>query len=102
MLYLGSLKGGRHSRIEQVIYLTISSLELWAYTTTREDYNLRETLSKKIGLLKAMDILIKEFPSGSAKDTLEKYKDSIESEEDIAKLYELVSNKLINKYHGAV
>jgi intracellular multiplication protein IcmB len=102
MLYLGSLKGGRHSRIEQVIYLTISSLELWAYTTTREDYNLRETLSEKIGLLKAMDILIKEFPSGSAKDTLEKYKDSIESEEDIAKLYELVSNKLINKYHGAV
>lgn len=98
MLYLGDLKGG--SRIEQVIYLTLSVLELWAYTTTREDYNLRSELTKKIGLLKTMDILVKEFPTGSAKDMIENFKESLETEEDIAKMYELVSNKLINKYYG--
>lgn len=100
MLYIGSLKGGRHSRVEQVIYLTISVLELWAYTTTREDYNIRQTLTKKVGLSKAMDILLREFPNGSAKDTLESYKENIENEEDVAKLTELVSNDLIKKYHG--
>lgn len=100
MLYIGSLKGGRHSRVEQVIYLTISAMELWAYTTTREDYNIRQALTKKVGILKAMEILLKEFPKGSAKDTLESYKEKIENEEDVAKLTELVSNDLIKKYHG--
>lgn len=102
MLYIGTLKGGKHSRVEQVIYLTISALELWAYTTTREDYNIRQALTKKVGLNKAMDILLQEFPNGSAKDVLDSYKNTMEFEEDVAKLTELVSNDLINKYHGNV
>lgn len=100
MLYIGNLKGSRHSRVEQVIYLTISKLELWAYTTTREDYTLRKTLTEKVGLLPAMEILMKEFPSGSAKDAISSYKDTLENEADIANLNEVVSLKLINKYHG--
>ncbi len=96
-LYLGDLKNGM--RVEQVLYSTLGKVELWAYTTTREDYKLRETLNSKVGLEKTINILTNEFPSGSAKDMLKKYKDSANSEKDLANLYELVSNILINKYY---
>ena len=43
---------------------------------------------------------MKEFPSGSAKDAISSYKDTLENEADIANLNEVVSLKLINKYHG--
>ena len=50
----------------QLITLTLGPIELWAFSTTTEDYMLRNQLYKRIGPKEARKLLARLFPSGSA------------------------------------
>jgi intracellular multiplication protein IcmB len=91
-LYIGNLKD-TNNRVEQILYLTISALEIWGYTTVHEDYNLRQSLVSKVGIGKAMDILTSKFPSGSAIDYVDLLKEDYEGEK-LGEIYNIAANKL--------
>ncbi|WP_137297151.1 ATP-binding protein [Psychromonas sp. SP041] len=93
MLYIGELKDS--GSIEIIVRLTLGPLERWAYSTTKEDVNLRERLTSEIGLNNALRILASEFPGGSAKDFLKSKGMDAENEDE--NIYEDVKRDLIIK-----
>ena len=68
-LYIFNTKKGNYSKF---LYSTVSSVELWAFSTTSEDVQLRTMLTEKLDAVSARQILAKEFPSGTAKEYIEK------------------------------
>lgn len=99
MLYLGSLKGGKG--IEQVIRLTLGPVEIWAYSTTKEDVLLRKKMTEKIGLNNALRILSTEFPGGTAKSYIESR--NLAGLEDIDEsIYETIRGELIDKHRSLI
>lgn len=50
----------------QLLTSTLGPIELWAFTTTAEDSNIRNQLYKKIGPVEARRILATIFPAGTA------------------------------------
>jgi intracellular multiplication protein IcmB len=68
MIYKFKAKSGTYC---QLLYLTLSPIEMWAFNTTSEDVALRERLSKIIGPKKARLLLAKELSGGSAKAYME-------------------------------
>jgi intracellular multiplication protein IcmB len=56
-------KGGMNT---QLLTLTLGPVELWAFSTTAEDVNIRNQLYRKIGPAEARRVLANLFPSGSA------------------------------------
>ena len=50
----------------QLLTLTLGPIELWAFSTTAEDANLRNQLYKKIGPNNARKVLARIFPGGTA------------------------------------
>ena len=50
----------------QLLTLTLGPVELWAFTTTAEDVNIRNQLYRKIGPKEARRILATLFPAGTA------------------------------------
>lgn len=99
MLYLGALKGG--TGIEQVVRLTLGSVEIWAYSTTKEDVILRKKMTATVGLNNALRILATEFPGGTAKSYIES-KSIDDSEEVDESIYEIIKNELINKHRELI
>lgn len=55
----------------QLLTCTLGPIELWAFSTTMEDVNLRNTLYKRIGPVEARRVLSTLFPSGSAAKEVE-------------------------------
>ena len=55
----------------QLLTSTLGPVELWAFTTTAEDVNLRNRLYKLIGPKEARGLLAKRFPSGTAARLIE-------------------------------
>jgi intracellular multiplication protein IcmB len=55
----------------QLLTSTVGPIELWAFSTTAEDAELRNKLYKKLGPGEARRVLANLFPSGSAKSTIE-------------------------------
>ena len=56
----------------QLLTITLGPVELWAFTTTSEDTNIRNQLYRKIGPVSARKILARSFPDGTAVKYLEK------------------------------
>ena len=56
----------------QLLTATLGPVELWAFTTTAEDCNLRNQLYRKIGPAEARRVLATLFPGGSSIRYLEK------------------------------
>ena len=50
----------------QLLTSTLGPVELWAFTTTAEDVNIRNKLYKKIGPSAARRVLATLFPAGTA------------------------------------
>lgn len=50
---------------------TLGPIELWAFSTTTQDVQIREKLTKKVGPVLARQALARVYPGGSAKDDLE-------------------------------
>lgn len=55
----------------QLLTLTLGPVELWAFSTTSEDAQLRNKLYKKLGPAEARRVLANLFPSGSAAKQIE-------------------------------
>ena len=68
----------------QLITLTLGSVEIWALSTTSEDYLLRNYLYKRLGPRETRKVLARVFPTGSAAKFL--LKRAQRSEEKDAKL----------------
>lgn len=99
MLMLSRIKGGKD--VEQVLRLTLGPIEIWAYSTTYQDVRLREKISQKVGLDKALRILAKEFPGGSSTDYLSSRSSKAKSLDDIGSdVYDMVTSELVAKYAG--
>ncbi|WP_119344111.1 AAA family ATPase [Facilibium subflavum] len=52
----------------QLLNCTLSAIELWAFSTTKEDVIVREKLYQLLGAVKARSVLAERFPQGSVKD----------------------------------
>jgi len=55
----------------QLLTLTLGPIELWAFSTTAEDANLRNRLYRKIGPAEARRVLATLFPNGSITKVIE-------------------------------
>ena len=64
-----TLKDGKH---EHLLYNTIGPTELWAFSTTAEDVQLRNRLYDRLGGVEARARLSHRFPGGSAKEEIER------------------------------
>ena len=82
-----------------LLNLNLSAYEIWMYTTTAEDCYLKEILVNYIGLLPALNILTKHFPSGSAKPYLESQANLL-SHKTIKQLSSELAKSLIQQYQG--
>jgi len=56
----------------QLLTLTLGAIELWAFSTTTEDANLRNQLYRHLGPVEARRILATLFPSGTVSKVIEK------------------------------
>ncbi len=56
----------------QHVFNQLGPIEIWALSTTAEDTSLRTMLYESLGSKAARRILARRFPSGSAKDTIER------------------------------
>lgn len=77
-------------------------IQLWAFSTTAEDYTLRKKLEEKVGFnsLRARKILAMGFPSGSARKEIEKQRLKMDANNPYD-IYENICNYLL-KYFGNV
>jgi intracellular multiplication protein IcmB len=96
MLYIGNMKG--LPDVEQIICLTLGPSEMWAYSTTHQDVNLRKKMSSKIGLSNTLAILSKEFPGGTAKDYIITRTGGKTTADDGAGIYAKIIDELIIKH----
>ncbi|WP_231365834.1 MULTISPECIES: hypothetical protein [unclassified Thioalkalivibrio] len=60
----------------QLLKFAKGPMELWAFSTTSEDAKLRDEMGRRIGDKEARRALAARFPSGSAKNEIEKRMDS--------------------------
>jgi len=61
----------------QLVTLTLGPIELWAFSTTTEDYLLRNQLYAQIGPKESRKVLARIFPSGSAASFLQRRAEKI-------------------------
>jgi len=61
-------KDGIHTHL---LTSTLGPIELWAFSTTTEDANIRNRLYRKLGPAEARRVLASMFPSGSATKVIE-------------------------------
>jgi len=67
----------------QLLTSTIGPIELWAFSTTVEDANIRNQLYKRIGPIEARRILATLFPSGTVTKLVEKRLNTLKEEHGI-------------------
>ncbi|MGD9108483.1 MAG: type IV secretion protein IcmB [Gammaproteobacteria bacterium] len=80
----------KHGLNIQLLTNTIGPVELWAFSTTAEDANLRNKLYQRLGPIEARRVLANLFPAGSVRAILERRLAKIKEEqgfiEDAAKI----------------
>ncbi len=62
--------------VRQLLLHRMGAAELWAFSTTAEDVSLRQELSMRVGPVKARAILAKEWPSGTARQAIQRLRDA--------------------------
>ncbi|SHH50539.1 ATP-binding protein [Ferrimonas marina] len=83
--------------VQQVLMLTLGPMEAWAYCTTKGERELRNELSKLLGLGNALKIMAKEFPTVSAGQYLQHFKEqAVYTDED--NIYALAARELAEKH----
>lgn len=75
----------------QLLTLTLGPIELWAFSTTAEDANLRNKLYRHLGPAEARRLLATLFPSGSVSKLIEERLASMKDEEGLIKEEEKLS-----------
>ncbi len=67
----------------QLLTLTLGPIELWAFSTTVEDANLRNRLYHHLGPVEARRVLARLFPNGSIKKLVEKRLANLKEEQGL-------------------
>lgn len=62
----------KHGRFIQLLANTMSGIEMWGLSTTKEDADLRDYLYEKIGEVETRKLLSIRYPGGSAKEEIER------------------------------
>lgn len=70
LVHMGTSDG----KLQQFLFNTLGPIELWAFSTTPVDYNIRDRLYAKVGPKKARALLATTFPGGSAEEEVERRK----------------------------
>lgn len=65
---------------QQHLYASLGPVELWSFSTTRDDVALRGRLFKQIGIDRALIALAQRFPSGTAVAELEELTERMDQE----------------------
>ncbi len=81
----------------QYLYTYLSPIERWAYSSTREDADIRNKCLSIFGLKNSLNILAKAFPSGSVTKAMEKL-----SNDGIDSPMEYIIKKLKEKHSDLV
>lgn len=89
----------------QLLTCTLGPIELWSFSTTAEDVNLRSKLYKRLGPKDARKVLARVFPSGSATQLIEKRLNAIKehageiiTEETSLSIVDELVEEIINEY----
>ncbi len=95
----------KHGLNTQLLTCTLGPIELWAFSTTVEDANIRNKLYKRIGPKEARRVLAILFPGGSIAKVVEKRLDAIREEggglikEDVAgSVVDEILSEIIEEY----
>jgi hypothetical protein len=87
----------------ELISLNISRYLVFAFSTTAEDILVRQKLIQKVGLIKALQILVDAFPEGTVKYEVNKRKSSVDATNNEIKemnIIEQIIKELILKYQN--
>ncbi len=107
LLGVFSTRSGRY--VAELMH-TLSPTALWAYGTTSEDRSIRDRLYRVIGPTEARRLLARIFPSGSAKDEVERRRQDMgarggtanSAEEADASLIERMVSELVIEYENGL
>ncbi|MBN6739785.1 type IV secretion protein IcmB [Acidithiobacillus sp. MC6.1] len=66
---------------KQIAYVMAPPAELWAYTTTPKDRQLRLFLTSKLGYVESLDVLSQRYPGGSCMNDLARRKGIVKQKE---------------------
>lgn len=102
LLYLGTVKGDGGGRVQHALRLTLGPMEVWAYSTTHEDVNLRRKLVQQVGLGNALKVLAAAFPGGSAKSEFERRRKAASQDDEDDNLFNVVATELLDKYRHLI
>lgn len=80
------------------IYNHLAPTLLWALDTTTQNRNLRNALVKKLGLERALKLLVTRFPRGTAVDYVEQWKIDQSGEEEDSGIYAEIASTLIQDF----
>ena len=69
MIYVARVSDG--AALEHCLRLTLGPLELWAYSTTPEDMELRRLLIREVGVVRALRLLAEAYPAGTVKSLVQ-------------------------------
>lgn len=75
-----------------IVNSTVGPVELWAFSTTKEDVQIRDGLTAAIGGRPARAILAKDYPSGSAKSEYERRKENLSIENNESKNIDIIGD----------
>lgn len=88
----------------QLLTLTLGPIELWAFSTTVEDANLRNRLYQHLGPVETRRVLARLFPNGTIKKLIEKRLANLKEEQGLITedsrlgLVEQIAEKIISDY----
>jgi intracellular multiplication protein IcmB len=88
----------------QLLTLTLGPIELWAFSTTVEDANLRNRLYHHLGPVETRRILARLFPHGSIKKLVEKRLANLKEEQGLITedsrlgIVEQIADEIVNAY----
>lgn len=94
----------KHGMNTQLLTLTLGPIELWAFSTTLEDAQIRNRLYRKLGPAETRRVLASLFPSGSAVKAIEdrmvalKDKVGVITEEAKTSLIDDLVNQILEAY----
>lgn len=84
---------------EMYLYLTLGLTELWAFDSSAENRTLRDILYQRVGARRALEMLCKYFPSGSAVKEIERRRAemSADRDEQSRTIIEVVADEILLK-----
>ena len=88
-------------QVRQLLLHRLGAAELWAFSTTAEDVALRQELSRLVGPERARAILAAQWPSGTARRTIQRLRDAAAEEGSAGEVISGLAAELASGQAGA-